>query len=94
MSFKPFLTLFLPKFLTEQANMASLPAGNVTLFMVPINSGSGSNCIFGSKESKQSERIFKTFRDQFKSEKSRVLELKNIFSAHVWRYDVRGVAIG
>lgn len=45
--------MFLPKFLTEQANMASLPAGYVTLFIVPINSGSGSNCELGSKKTEK-----------------------------------------
>lgn len=42
------LTLFLPKFRTEHANIASRPAGYVTLLMVPKNSGSGSSCEFGS----------------------------------------------
>lgn len=43
------LALFFPKFLTEHVSMASLPAGYVTLLMVPMNSGSGSNCELGSR---------------------------------------------
>lgn len=37
------LTLYLPRFLTEHVNTASLPAGNVTFCIVPSNSGSASN---------------------------------------------------
>lgn len=37
------LTLYLPRFLTEHVNTASRPAGNVTFWIVPSNSGSASN---------------------------------------------------
>lgn len=37
------LTLYLPRFLTEHVSTASRPAGNVTFWIVPSNSGSASN---------------------------------------------------
>lgn len=37
------LTLYLPRFLTEHVNTASLPAGKVTFCIVPSNSGSAAS---------------------------------------------------